>query len=110
MHPFALINPCHDFRNVQTRLHVKICERCVRVIKASRIFLFKLVHHIFYDTFRGEKLVRSLRRNIIEDVPLMIRLEIVCKFRALFNKLLNGIINYNFPNGWTIGKPILSFL
>ena len=22
----------------------------------------------------------------------------------------NGLFNYNFPNGWTIGKPILSLL
>ena len=94
-HASALVKAGDDFGDIHARLHIEVGKCRVRVVKAARIFLFQPVHHILHDFLGREYLIGALRRDIVKNVALVIRLKIVRKLRALFHEFLHRVIEYD---------------
>ncbi len=109
LHPPALIKPRHDFSYIHSRLHIKVGECHVRVVKASGVLALQPVNHIPDDFFRREYLIGALRGNIIEDVSLPPRLKIVREFGTLSHKFLHCVVEYDLVEQMSVKVPFLAF-
>ena len=58
-----VIEPLHNLRDIEPRLHIKIRKRMRRIIKAAGILALEFIHHLLHNTARRKDLIRLLRRD-----------------------------------------------
>lgn len=75
-HFFDVIQAFDDFRDIQSRLHIQIDERIVRIIEISLIFVCEQIDYFFNDFFgiplqlQRQKCAMQIRRLLDRSVIL----------------------------------------
>ena len=94
-HLCTLVQPLHNFSDVQARLHVHVNEGLAGIIKAPRILLLQMIHHLLYHPLGSENLIGLLRRDVVEDVFCVGFIKIVRKHSAKSHEFSHRIIKHN---------------
>ena len=89
------IQALDDLGDIQAGFHIEIGKGIGRVIEASGVLLFQLIHHHLYHPAGSKDLVRLLRRDIIEDILFLRIVKIIGQLCPLFQEFLDRVVEHD---------------
>ena len=108
--PLAVEQTPHNLRDILPRLHIQVGESLRRVVEAAGVLLLQQVDHLPHHPLRREDLVGLLRRNIVEDILLHRRVEVVGEPTPQRHELAHGIVEHHLIEEMTLAVHLLAGL